>query len=65
MTNIGVVNEYWACREYAAIMDLSPLRKYEVTGPDAKRLMQKCITRDVEKLSIGQIVYTAMASMAA
>ena len=60
MTNIGVVNEYWACREDAAIMDLSPLRKYEVTGPDAKRLMQKCITRDVEKLSIGQIVYTAM-----
>ena len=60
MTNYGVISEYWACREKAAIMDLSPLRKYEVTGPDAKELMQNCVTRDMEKLSVGQVVYTAM-----
>ena len=41
-------------------MDLSPLRKYEVTGPGAKDLMQNCVTRDMDKLSVGQVVYTAM-----
>ena len=43
MTNYGAIEEYWACREKAAIMDLSPLRKYEITGPDAKKLMQNYI----------------------
>ena len=60
MTNFGSIKEYWACREKAAIMDLSPLRKYEVTGPDAKELLQLCLTRNMEKLSIGQVAYTAM-----
>src|SRR5690606_38433749 len=32
----GTIAEYWACREKAVIMDLSPLRKYEITGPDAE-----------------------------
>ncbi len=60
MTSHGAIAEYWACREKAAIMDLSPLRKYEVTGPDAEELMQLCITRNIKKLAIGQVVYTAM-----
>lgn len=60
MTQHGTVAEYWACREKAAIMDLSPLRKYEVTGPDAERLMQLAVTRNIKKLSVGQVVYTAM-----
>ena len=59
-SGIGTISEYWACRERVAVMDLSPLRKYEVTGPDAERLMQACVTRDVKKLSVGQVVYTAM-----
>jgi aminomethyltransferase len=41
-------------------MDLSPLRKFEVTGPDAAALLQYCLTRDISKLSPGQVVYTAM-----
>lgn len=56
----GPVEEYWACREHAALIDLSPLRKFEVTGPDAEALMQYCLTRDVRKLSNGQVVYSAM-----
>ena len=60
MNNLGAIAEYWACREKAAIMDLSPLRKYEVTGPDAEALMQYCVTRNVKKLSVGQLTYTAM-----
>ena len=58
--NDGPVEEYWACRERVAVMDLSPLRKFEVTGPDAEALLQYCMTRDIRKLSPGQVVYTAM-----
>ncbi|KNG93517.1 DUF1989 domain-containing protein [Pseudaestuariivita atlantica] len=58
--SIGSIGEYWAVREKAAVMDLSPLRKYEVTGPDAEELMQACVTRNMKKLSVGQVSYTAM-----
>ncbi|WP_419904415.1 DUF1989 domain-containing protein [Kiloniella sp.] len=60
MTNHGAIVEYWAAREKAVVMDLSPLRKYEVTGPDAEELMQLCVTRNIKKLAVGGIVYTAM-----
>lgn len=59
-TNRGAIDEYWACREQAAMIDLSPLRKYEVTGPDAEELLQTCLTRNVRKLADGQVSYTAM-----
>jgi aminomethyltransferase len=58
--NEGPIAEYWACREKAVMIDLSPLRKFEVTGPDAETLMQRALTRDVRKLSEGQVVYSAM-----
>ncbi len=59
-TNLGAIAEYWACRERVIVTDLSPLRKYEVTGPDAEALMQTCVTRDVRKMANGHVVYTAM-----
>ena len=59
-TGHGAIDEYWACRERAALTDLSPLRKYEVLGPDAETLLQHCVTRDVRRLAVGQVVYTAM-----
>jgi aminomethyltransferase len=61
-TNEGAVAEYWACREKAAIMDLSPLRKWEILGPDAEALMQHAVTRDVRRLADGQVVYTALCN---
>ena len=60
MTNHGTIAEYWAAREKAVVMDLSPLRKFEITGPDAEELMQACVTRNMKKLSVGQVVYTAV-----
>ena len=59
-TNEGPIAEYWSCRERAVVMDLSALRKFEVIGPDAETLMQMAVTRDITKLAVGQIVYTAM-----
>ncbi len=58
--NDGPIEEYWAAREKCVVLDLSPLRKFEVTGPDAEALLQYCLTRDIRKLSTGQVVYSAM-----
>jgi aminomethyltransferase len=58
----GPEEEYWACRERAAVMDLSPLRKFEVLGPDAETLLQATVTRNIRKLSVNQVVYTAMCT---
>jgi aminomethyltransferase len=60
--NEGGIAEYWACREKVALMDLSPLRKWEVLGPDAEQLMQTTVTRDIRKLAVGQVVYTALCN---
>lgn len=56
----GPIEEYWACRKQAVILDLSALRKFEITGPDAEALMQYTLTRNVKTLAVGQIVYSAM-----
>jgi len=60
--NLGAVDEYWACREQAAVMDLSPLRKFEILGPDAEALLQATMTRDIRRLADGQVVYTAVCN---
>ena len=50
--------EYNAIREAAALIDVSPLYKYLVSGPDALRLVDRVVTRDATKLSIGGVMYT-------
>jgi aminomethyltransferase len=55
--NRGVHDEYWALRERVAVMDLSALRKFEITGPNALALLQMAFSRDVAKLAIGQSAY--------
>jgi aminomethyltransferase len=54
----GPIDEYWACRERAVIMDLSPLRKLEILGPDSEAFLQGIFPRDIRKLAVGQIYYT-------
>ncbi len=51
-------HEYNAIRNAAALIDISPLFKYRVSGEDASRLVDRIITRDVRKISVGQVVYT-------
>jgi aminomethyltransferase len=50
--------EYNAIREAAALIDVSPLYKYVVGGPDAMRLVDRVITRDATKLTPGRVIYT-------
>jgi aminomethyltransferase len=51
-------HEYHAIRNAAALIDVSPLFKYLVTGPDAVRLVDRVITRDARALAVGQVCYT-------
>jgi aminomethyltransferase len=50
--------EYFAVRNAAGLIDVSPLYKYEVTGPDALRLVNRVMTRDIAKCRIGQVMYS-------
>jgi aminomethyltransferase len=51
--------EYNAIREAAALIDVSPLYKYLVSGPDSTRLVDRVITRDAAKLAVGRVYYTS------
>ena len=50
--------EYNAIRNAAALIDVSPLFKYRVTGGDAVRLVDRITTRDARKMAVGQVAYT-------
>ncbi len=50
--------EYWAIRNAAALIDVTPLMKYIIKGKDASRLLNRIITRDMDKLKVGQVYYT-------
>jgi len=50
--------EYNAIRNSAALIDVSPLFKYRVSGRDATRLVDRVVTRDVPKMAVGQVSYT-------
>jgi len=52
------VIEYNAIREAAALLDVSPLFKYELRGPDAVRLVDRLIVRDSARLTPGRVFYT-------
>jgi glycine cleavage system T protein (aminomethyltransferase) len=51
-------HEYNAIRNASALIDVSPLFKYLITGTDAARFVDRLITRDVAKMTIGQVFYT-------
>jgi aminomethyltransferase len=56
--------EYAAIRSAAALIDVSPLYKYRITGRDAARLLDRMITRDMAKLKPGQVYYTPWCDVA-
>jgi aminomethyltransferase len=50
--------EYFAFRESAGLLDVTPLYKYEVSGPDAAALLARMMVRDVSKLKVGRVAYS-------
>ena len=56
--DLGLEREYWAIRNHAALIDISPLIKYEITGRDAARLLHRLTPRDIHKMQVGQVYYT-------
>jgi aminomethyltransferase len=52
------IHEYVGIRHAAVLIDVSPLYKYIVRGPDAVRLIDRVITRDATKIKPGQVIYT-------
>ena len=50
-------HEYNAIRNSAALIDITPLFKYRVTGRDATRFVNRVIARDINKVSVGQVIY--------
>jgi aminomethyltransferase len=50
-------HEYNAIRNSAALIDISPLFKYRVTGRDATKLVNRVISRDIHKVAVDQVIY--------
>jgi aminomethyltransferase len=50
-------HEYNAIRNSAALIDISPLFKYKVTGKDATKFVNRVISRDINKVAIDQVIY--------
>lgn len=49
--------EYYAFRHSAGLIDVSPLFKYEVTGPEAAAFLSHVTVKDVRKLAVGRVTY--------
>lgn len=50
--------EYYAIRNAAVLIDVSPLFKYEVSGPDAEKLVNRIMTRNGSQCRVGQVMYS-------
>ena len=52
-----LASEYFAIRSTCSLMDLTPMEKYRVKGPDAKSFLNRLVTRDISKLEIDKVTY--------
>ncbi len=50
-------HEYNAIRNASALIDVTPLFKYMITGRDASRFVNRVIARDINKIGVGQVIY--------
>ena len=49
--------EYFAFRNGAGMIDVTPLFKYEIHGPDAAAFLSRVMVKNIVKLKIGQVAY--------
>ena len=52
-----LASEYFAIRSSCSVMDMSPMEKYRISGPDAHRFLSRLVTRDISKLRLNRITY--------
>jgi len=50
-------HEYNAIRNSSALIDISPLFKYRVTGRDATKFVNRVIARDINRVAVDQVIY--------
>jgi aminomethyltransferase len=55
--------EYFSIRHAAGLIDVSPLYKVEVTGPDASAFLARVWCRDITKCRVGQVVYSTLCDV--
>lgn len=53
----NLAREYYAIRSGCSVMDLTPMEKYRISGPDAGDFLNRLVTRDVSQLAVGRITY--------
>jgi len=49
--------EYFAIRSSCSVMDLTPMEKYRINGPDAFKFLTRLVVRDISKLRPGRVTY--------
>ncbi len=52
-----LASEYYAMRSSCSVMDLTPMEKYRIKGPDAEKFLQRLVTRDISNLKPGRVTY--------
>jgi len=60
----GVIEEHLAVRARAGIFDVSHMGEIHIDGPDALTAVQRLITNDAARLSVGRGLYTPMCTPA-
>jgi aminomethyltransferase len=56
----GIIAEHEAVRQRAGLFDVSHMGEFDVTGADARALLQSIVTNDLGKLTPGRAMYTPM-----
>jgi len=52
-----LASEYFAVRSTCSVMDMTPMEKYRITGPDAVKFLNRLVIRDISKLKPGRVTY--------
>ena len=52
-----LASEYFAIRNSCSVMDLTPMEKYRISGPDALKFLNRLVTRDVSRLQVNRVSY--------
>ena len=55
---LSLDREYWAIRNAAALIDVTPLMKYIIEGQGCRALLHRVTPRDIDKMKVGQVYYT-------